>query len=443
MKAKAKILLSGKPKTTKSTLANAFVLRPVNPIDAIEATAVPIYISSGRTPAADDAIKVHRTDGRVAIEPQKFLVEKYTGREVEEHIRRIELQTDSDFLSDIVLIDTPGTSSSGGDFSKRHDAIAFAELEHADLRVHLTRDGSELGRLSTTPHQPMLVVQGHKDTHIDMASGAPFAPVREQWLKLERASKALNFRFHFCAPLIELGAKLLEDQHFERVLALAGCSDQAFTRLLSRDCLGSELSGVPLALGERLSLLAEMSETLLLSPGQSKKGAWPVLRSAAFFARHYQIKDINELRDKLSDFSGVPQLRQAIRSYLGEVPVLRIYRALLDAVKSLIEKSSHELSSLRKKTADLEAAVLNAPGAVCEITATAKPVFELLSELISNRSGRLLRFEKALFYLQSPSPLEDGSGEARRVLKWLVENECGIPFAVRQQAIEGLRLTTE
>ena len=439
MKAKAKILLSGKPKTTKSTLANAFVLRRLNPIDAIEATAVPIYISSGGTPAAEAAIKVHRTDGSVAIEPQKFLVEKYTGREVEEDIGRIELQTDSDLLSDIILIDTPGTSSSGGDFSKRHDAIARAELEHADLRVHLTQDCSELGRLTTTPHQPILVVQGHKDTHIDMAGGAPFAPLREQWLKLERASKALNCRSHFCAPLIELGAKLLEDQHFERVLALAGCSDEAFNRLLSpRDCLASEFSGVPLALGERLSLLAEMSETLLLSPGQSKKGAWPVWRCALFFARYHQIKDINALRDKLSDFSGVPQLRQAIRAYLGEVPALRIYRALLDAVKRLIEKNSHELSSLRKKTADLEAAVLNAPGAVCEITAAAKPVFKLLRASEKNMSGRLLQYEKALTYLQSASPFEDDDGEARRVLQWLVESDCGIPFAVRQHAIEAL-----
>ena len=241
---KAKILLSGQPKTTKSTLANAFVLRAVNPIDAIEATAVPIYISSGRTPADDEAIKVHRTDGRVAIEPQKFLVEKYTGREVEENVRRIELQTDSDFLSDIVLIDTPGMHSSGGNFSKRHDANAFART--GTRRPEGAPDAGWLRTGAAQYHAPPADpcrAQGHKDTHINMASGAPFAPVREQWLKLERASKDLNFRFHFCAPLLELGAKLLPDQHFERVLALTGCSDQAFNRLLSpRECLASEFS---------------------------------------------------------------------------------------------------------------------------------------------------------------------------------------------------------
>lgn len=435
----AKILLSGKPKTTKSTLLNALVLKPVTSTGAIEATAAAIFVSGG-TSADDEAIKVHRTDGHVAIEPKKFLVEKYTGREVEENIRRIDLQTDSDFLSDdIVLIDTPGTSSSGGDFSKRHDAIAFAELEHADLRVHLTRDGSELMRLNTQPHQPILIVLGYKDTNIDMASASPFAPVKEQRLRLERASKALNFRFHFCAPLIGL-AELLPDEHFEYFLALAGCSDPAFNRLISpRDCLGSEFSGVPFSLKERQSLLSEMSDTLLLSAGQSRYGAWPVLRLAIFFARHYQIKDINELRGKLSDFSGVPQLRQAIRAYLGEVPALRIYRALLDAVKNLIEKNAHELSSLRQKTSALEDALANAEGTVCEITAAAQPVLELLKSSVTSTSGRLLRYEKALFYLQSPSPLEDTDGEARRVLQWLVENNCEIPFAVRQQAIEALR----
>ena len=444
MKAKAKILLSGKIKTTKSTMASALMLSPRRtPVGATEATALPIYISSGRTPADDESIKVYRTDGSMSIEPNRWLLERYTGRDVEENIKRIELQTDSEFLDDIVLIDTPGTNSCG-DFSKRHDTLALAELQNADLRIHLTRDVSELMRLNTTPHQPCLVAQVYKDTHVlqDTASNDPFAPVKKHWLNLERASKDLNLRSYFCAPLIELGAKLLSDIHYERILALAGeSSAQAFTRLLSpRDCLGSEFSGVPLALAERLSLLAEMSETLLLSPCESKKSAWPFFRIALFFSRHYRIKDDkNELRNKLSEFSGIPQLRQDILNYLGEVPQRRSYRALLNSVKSLIQKNSHELQNIRQKTSALENALANAEGAICEITNASQPVLEFLKSESSKRSGQQLLYEKALTYLQSPSPFEDGEAK-RRLLQRLVKSDCGIAFAVRQQSIEALQI---
>lgn len=431
----AKILLSGKPKTGKSTLMNAILRRPVSPTDALEATATAIYVSGGGTGAADEAIKVHRANGH-AIEPREALVERYTGRDIDEDVTRIDIQTDADFLADSVLIDTPGTNSSGGDFSQRHDTIAFAALEDADVRIHMTSDPSELRRLHTKLHQPLVIVAGQMDRKVDMASPTPWASVEQHRSRLKQVAEDMNLDCHFCAPLIGLSAELLLDEHFERVLALAGASsEQAFHRLLSpRECLVSEFSDVPLSLRERLSLVGAMSERLLLSPGKSETGAWPVLRFALFLARTYEIQKIDALREKLSEFSGVPQLRERIRADLGEVPRLRVYRVLLDAITREIEKTGQKLSSIRQKVAALADALANAEGAVCEITATAAPVLELLRASERDESERLLRYEKALTYLQSPSPLADGS--ARRVLQWLFENDCRIPFSVRQRAIE-------
>ena len=434
------VVVSGKPKTTKSTLLNAFLPKVLLPADALEATAAGLHISGG---TASDTITVHRSDGSVDVEPRHYLVERYTGRDARNSdIEWIEIQTTSEFFSDfpdLLLIDTPGKGAAG-DFSKRHDEIAGTEVPKADIRIHLLarEGGSELGRLKPKPHQPLIVVQSHADTKLDMLSDSPFAGIEAERLRLEAASEGMDIEIHLCSPLLALGAELLSDEQLEPLLALGNCSDEVFEALISaRACLASEIPEAPLTLSERQCIVSKMSETLF-TPGGSRYGAWPVWRSGVFFSRHSEIRDVDTLREVLLKFSGIRELRRTVGSYLCSVHARqRVHRLLIEALHVLNTSALSELSSLREKIAAMESALAHAQGAVCELTSAALPALGVLKSEARTRSRRLLRYENALLYLESSAHSE---GEGWEALKWLLKNDCGLPFTLRQQAIEALGL---
>ena len=430
----------GPPKVGKSTTVNAVIGVPLSPTDALEATAKALHIDVLDGTVA--GLKVHWKDGRVSAEPMQALPEKYTGRNAKNaDVERIDLQTTSPFWSDIRFVDTPGIGAQG-DFGKRHDEIANAASENTevDVRIYLlTTDSSEVARLRVLPHQPMIVVRSHSDTLIDMSGSTPFDALENEKLQLE-ASVCPGVELFYCAPLIALGAELLSDEIFERILEVSSDGSEAvFQLLISRACLEAEIPDT-LALSERQNLIAEISKTVV--PSGTRYAAWPFWRCACFFTRYYEIHEVEKLREALMTFGGIRALRKVIGSHLRSdvLRYRRTVRGVTDVLAGLKAKASSELACLRNRIYALEDALKHAQGAVCEITDAGVPVLAWLKADEACRSEGLLRYETALTYLESTAFSDGTPGGVPDALKWLLENDSGLPFTLRQQAIEALCL---
>lgn len=443
---KPTVVFSGKPKVGKSTLVNALLGAAISPADALEATATALYISGDVSDGVAAGIKVHRKDGSVNSEEMPALLEKYTGRDARnEDVTQIDIQTtsrsDSRFLPDICFVDTPGIGAEG-DFSDRHNEIAIDETQKADVRVHLlTTVSDELGRLRSMPH--LIVVRSHSDRLINMNSPAnAFEALANEKERFESLSPP-GLNLLYCAPLIALGAELIDESLLAGILDLSDCSESVFQELISRACLESELP-VALSLSERNEMLCEMSK-ILVPCTISRYAAWPFYRCACFFARSYQVQEVDRLREMLVSFSGIRELRSVLNSNIRPETLesRRIARLLIEEIKVCKRRSEIELTCLRKRISDMEVALKYleyAEGAVCEITEAMGAVLDWIKKDEQCRRKKVIHYERVIPALESTGvfPEEDPAA-----LKWILENDCSLPFALRKRAMEVLEKKME
>ena len=412
-------VVSGKPKAGKSCLVNALLGMPeLSPTDALEATATALYVSSGTAAEAETGIRVHRR-GRVDTEERDALVEKYTGRDAEE-VKKIEIQTASRFFLNVQFIDTPGFGAQGA-FGARHDEIAEAEIETADVRIHLLTNASDARRLNARPHQPLIVVRSHSDRLIDMtltSNNDAFRAFKKEKEQFE-ASLSPGRKVLYCAPLIAIGAEALEDSILEEILTLSESESECLQFLLSRGCLTENPAYTPLTLSERQELISEMSKTLL--PRTSRYGAWSFFRCALLLSRYYEaVDDVEKLREMLIRFSGIREVRRAVRD-LSEpsfIRRVRIKRLLTEKLKILQKTSEVELACLRE---DISAFAIALDAALCEMTDVGNRVLERLREQETHRSTRIIRYERSLAFLEQEA---FSAGEPSDLdLTWILEND--------------------
>ena len=423
-----RFVIAGRTKAGKSTLINALLSIPeFSPTDALSATATALYVSSsGNAAEAESVIRVHRRrHGRVITEPRQALVDRYTGRDAEDVVR-VEMQTVSRFFLNVNVqfIDTPGFGALG-DFGERHSEIAQAEIEQADVHIRLVKTASEIGRLISRPHrphQPLIVVRTFSDNLVDMSLTSPdvFGALEKEKLQFEASLSEASLSPFYCAPLLALGAEVLEDSILEQILTLS--ESECLQFLISRGCLtdNTNTADTSLTLSERQSLISEMSQQLL--PNTSRFSAWPVWRSSLFLARYYKVDDVSKLREMLTRFSGIRELRDAVRQFSEPTLIrrVRIKRILTEKLKRLKTSQDFELRCLREHISNFAIAL---DSALCEMTEVGTPVIERLRSEEETLSQRLMRYERSISFLEKTAFSEEPS-DLDLDLTWILENDA-------------------
>lgn len=135
-----RVALVGSVKAGKSTLLNAMLGQHLAPTDARECTRIVTWYRHGATPT----IFAHGVGGERTSLPvvrQEGRLELELGDLESESLRRLEVTWPAEVLSELILIDTPGTSSISADVSRRtRDFLAPPDdVSGVDAVVYMLR----------------------------------------------------------------------------------------------------------------------------------------------------------------------------------------------------------------------------------------------------------------------------------------------------------------
>ncbi len=135
-----RIAIVGSVKAGKSTLLNAMLGQHLAPTDARECTKVVTWYRHG-TAAKIDAVGVDGSVTRLPVVRQRDRLELELGDLQAEDLRRLEIRWPAGALSELILIDTPGTASISTTVSRRtHDFLAPREdVSGVDAVIYLLR----------------------------------------------------------------------------------------------------------------------------------------------------------------------------------------------------------------------------------------------------------------------------------------------------------------
>ncbi len=135
-----RVAIVGSVKAGKSTLLNAMLGQHLAPTDARECTKVVTWYRHG-TAAKIDAVGVDGTVTRLPVVRQRERLELELGDLQPDDLQRLEIRWPAGALSELILIDTPGTASISSTVSRRtHDFLAPRDdVAGVDAVIYLLR----------------------------------------------------------------------------------------------------------------------------------------------------------------------------------------------------------------------------------------------------------------------------------------------------------------
>ncbi|HST86151.1 MAG TPA: dynamin family protein [Kineosporiaceae bacterium] len=346
-----RLAIAGRVKAGKSTLLNALIGEELAPTDAGECTRLVTWYLGG-----DNAqVLVHYLDGRREPRPYRRdggALDIDLGAPVEE-IDHLEVTWPSSRLRDITLIDTPGIASLSAEISERvsvllptdderaptADAVLYL-LRHAhasDIRFLEAFHDDDLGR--GTPVNAVGVLSRADEIGCCRLDALDIAArVAGRYQHDQRIRRLCPLVIPVSGLLGQAGTTLREDEY--RALArIAALSDEVMEDLLlTADRLIGEHSRTDLTQLERRHLIDRL-------------GLFGV-RFAVMLIRTGKVRSATELAVRLTDNSGLGDLRDVLLHQFTQRSRLLRARSALSAVRAVVRRGGCAEPDLLEVTAE-------------------------------------------------------------------------------------------
>ena len=365
------IAVVGRMKAGKSTFINALLKEDVAVVASSEATATINYIRYG-TSTSDQPVRCHWRSGQVTQESRSFM-DGLQGNDTEtlrlaSEIEHLEYVLPNDFLREVVLVDTPGTSTVVNEHQQ-------ATAEFLNLRRQLREQHNEatdrlggeadaviylIGEVARATDADFLnefqEVTGGQSRALNAVGVMSKIDLQGGVLnrRNELASKIatqLQDSLNAVVPVSAGLQRFLDRSHsvnHDLLKNIIAALQQIPTPLLGKKLLESpeffcelELRDCPIPAADRAALLGQMEWTVFTT----------VVRTAmeADWA-------LEKTLDKLLEIAGFDQLRQILTEHLfRRGQFLRCYRVVTDAKKLLTDIQYKYQRIARKQDEDLQA----------------------------------------------------------------------------------------
>lgn len=332
-----RLAIAGRVKAGKSTLLNALIGEELAPTDAGECTRLVTWYIGG-----DSAqVLVHHLDGRREYRPYRRdagALDVDLGAPVEE-IDHLEVTWPSSRLRDVTLIDTPGIASLSTDVSERvsvllptnderpptADAVLYL-LRHAhasDIRFLESFHDDEIGR--GTPVNAVGVLSRADEIGCCRLDALDIATrVASRYQQDPRIRRLCPVVIPVSGLLGQAGTTLRE-QEYRALASIATLSDEAMEDLLlTADRLIGENSRTDLTQLERRHLIDRL-------------GLFGV-RFAVMLIRTGEVRSATQLAIRLSDSSGLDDLRDVLLHQFTQRSRLLRARSALWTVRAVVRR---------------------------------------------------------------------------------------------------------